>query len=126
MEEQPSPEHRGSPLAFLPAGTRPEARGLEVSEPKCHCQLKRSRNLLPTQEWQLSWVSPPWLELQQATCGSHEDNCPRWRVLSGGRAQALLRATHSSERTYGSKMPMGGVGGRSLPSAMICSKVMSV
>lgn len=51
---------------------------------------------------------------------------PKWHVLSGGRAQALLRATHSSERTYGSKMPMGGVGGRSLPSAMICSKVMSV
>lgn len=39
---------------------------------------------------------------------------------------ALLRATHSSDRTYGSRMTMGGVGGRSLPSAMICSKVMSV
>lgn len=39
---------------------------------------------------------------------------------------ALLRATHSSDGTYGSRMTMGGVGGRSLPSAMICSKVMSV
>lgn len=39
---------------------------------------------------------------------------------------ALLRATHSSDGTNGSRMTMGGVGGRSLPSAMICSKVMSV
>lgn len=39
MEEQSGSGHLGSPLAFLPAGAKPEDRTLEVSEPKCHCQL---------------------------------------------------------------------------------------
>lgn len=38
----------------------------------------------------------------------------------------FLRAIYSLDRTYGFRMIMGGVGGRSLFSVMICSKVMSV
>lgn len=30
MKEQPGPRHIGFPSAFLPAGVKPEARGLEV------------------------------------------------------------------------------------------------